>query len=234
MRGELFVSSVSSVLGGSYTYPGGLTSRGSSDGNDGGATIVGSPSLGGSGVYEVMPGYRDQVISPVSQGMEEGEDMFEMPTGSRQGGMPTGLESDPLRLSLRALTMGVGAPPTTQPIAMGTRTKTSLLQQALGSVGGAQGRDAKSTEDSEEREGTVRTIDQRGRPGDTTSDGMGGPANVRLFRYNPNGPSICGGLVSSKKGPKRFCISTVCGLAHTKKAFEKLGEGNYYIVEPGG
>ena len=56
-----------------------------------------------------------------------------------------------------------------------------------------------------------------------------------MFRYDPrNGPHICGGLVSSaKKGPKRFCISSHCGLGHSKKVFDQLGDGDYYIVEPG-
>ena len=60
-RGESLVSSVSSVLGGgSYVLPGGFGGRGPS-----GATIVESPSVGGSSAYEVMAGFRDQVISPV-------------------------------------------------------------------------------------------------------------------------------------------------------------------------
>jgi hypothetical protein len=66
-----------------------------------------------------------------------------------------------------------------------------------------------------------------------TGDGTGVPANVRLYRFDTKGPLICGGLISSKKGPKQFCISTVCGLAHSKKVFDRLGEGNYYIIEPG-
>ena len=60
-RGESLVSLVSSVLGGgSYVLPGGFGGRGPS-----GATIVESPSVGGSSAYEVMAGFRDQVISPV-------------------------------------------------------------------------------------------------------------------------------------------------------------------------
>ena len=40
-------------------------------------------------------------------------------------------------------------------------------------------------------------------------------------------------MSSAKKGPKRFCISSHCGLAHSKKVFDQLGDGDYYIVEPG-
>ncbi len=60
--------------------------------------------------------------------------------------------------------------------------------------------------------------------------------NVKLFRFDPQGagPLICGGLVGSKKGPKRFCISTHCGLAHNKKVFNQLGNKDYYIIESGG
>ena len=67
-RGESFVSSVSSVLGGSSVLPGGLAGRG-------GSVIVESvgesPSPGGSTAYEVMAGLRDQVISPVSDVLGE-------------------------------------------------------------------------------------------------------------------------------------------------------------------
>jgi len=53
-RGESFVSSVSSVLGGSYVLPGGLGGRG-------GLVIVklvDLPSVGGSTPYEVVAGLR--------------------------------------------------------------------------------------------------------------------------------------------------------------------------------
>jgi hypothetical protein len=120
-------------------------------------------------------------------------------------------------------------PPLTEAVGMGTRRRTGLLQQALESVGGAREGDPKAMEDKVfDRECTRQEEAQASR------DRPEGPANVRLFRYDHNGPLICGGFISSKKGPKRFCISTVCGLAHTKKAFDKLGEGDYYIVEPSG
>jgi hypothetical protein len=70
-RGESFVASVSSVLGGSYAIPGGVPGRGPSGS---GATIVesvDSPNVGGSTAYEVMVGFRDQVISPVSEAQME-------------------------------------------------------------------------------------------------------------------------------------------------------------------
>ena len=81
-RGESFASSVVSVLGGSYVLPGGLGGRGSSVGS---ATIIdsargSSPSADGSTAFEVMAGYRDQIISPYSM-MEEGEVLFSTPTG---------------------------------------------------------------------------------------------------------------------------------------------------------
>ncbi len=31
-----------------------------------------------------------------------------------------------------------------------------------------------------------------------------------------------------------LCISANCGFAHNKKVFDRLGEGDYYIIEPGG
>ena len=71
--------------------------------------------------------------------------------------------------------------------------------------------------------------------GPSVGDGpQGASPNVRLFRYDRNGPAFCGGLVSSsKKAPKRFCISTNCGVAHTRKVFAVLGDRDYYIIEPG-
>jgi hypothetical protein len=228
-RGESFVSSVLPVLGGSYVYPGGLLSRGLSGDNGGGTTIVGAQSLGNSGGYGVMAGYQEQVISPVSQGGEEGKDFFATPISARRGGRPTSLDNDPLRSLLQALTIAMVRPPLTEVVGMGTRRRTGLLQQALESMGGARVGNPKAMEDKGfDRERTRQEEAQASR------DRPEGPANVRLFRYDPNGPLICGGLISSKKGPKQFCISTVCGLAHTKKAFDKLGEGDYYIVEPSG
>ena len=38
--------------------------------------------------------------------------------------------------------------------------------------------------------------------------------------------------MSSKNKPKRFCISTNCGLGHGKKVFDLLSNGSYYIIEP--
>ena len=103
VRGESFVSSVTSVLGGSYVLPGGVAGRG-------GSVIVRtveSPSVGGSTAYEVMAGMREQVISPVSDmvGEGEGEGLFSTPTGPRREGV-----SDPatglLGSTLKAMNVG--------------------------------------------------------------------------------------------------------------------------------
>ena len=63
---------------------------------------------------------------------------------------------------------------------------------------------------------------------------------VRLFRYDPaqrydGSLGICGGLIAKRGGgsTNRFCISTNCVYSHEKKAFDKLGVGDFYIIEPG-
>jgi hypothetical protein len=104
-------------------------------------------------------------------------------------------------------------------------------------MGGAVVDGMTDREDGFEEDAIAHKSTPRG-GGQGTRDGTGGPANVKLFRFDPNpkgtGPLICEGLVSLKKGPKRFCISTHCGLAHNKKVFDRLGDGNYYIIESGG
>ena len=109
------------------------------------------------------------------------------------------------------------------------------LQQVLGAMGGAVVDGTTDREDGFEEDAIAHKSTPRG-GGQGARDGTGGPANVKLFRFDPKGagPLICGGLVSSKKGPKRFCISTHCGLAHNKKVFDRLGNGNYYIIKSGG
>jgi hypothetical protein len=117
---------------------------------------------------------------------------------------------------------------------MNTMRQTAL-QQALGAMGGAVVDSTTDRDDIFEEDAIAHKITPRGgRQG--TRDSTGGPANVKLIRFDPTGasPLICGGLVSSKKGPTHFCISTHCGLAHNKKVFDRLDNGNYYIIESGG
>jgi len=68
----------------------------------------------------------------------------------------------------------------------------------------------------------------------TIQGARGAPADaqVKLFRIDASGLPFCGGLVSSKNKPKRFCILTNCGLGHVKKVFDLLSDGSYYIIEP--
>jgi hypothetical protein len=111
VRGESLVSSVSSVLGGgSYVLPGGFWGRGQS-----GATIVESPSFGGSTIYKVMAGFWDQVIFPVSDAQmgeqeQENKTAFSTPTGPRCKGV-----TDPatrlLGNTLKEMDMTVADPP---------------------------------------------------------------------------------------------------------------------------
>jgi hypothetical protein len=112
-RGESFVLLVSLLMGGSYVLLGGLPATGLSGPNTRGATIVQSPSIGGSTTYKVMAGFWEQVISPVLNAMEEGKGLFSTPTGSRCSGtldLMTGL----LGSTLWALDMAKGAPPPPQ------------------------------------------------------------------------------------------------------------------------
>ncbi len=125
-RGESLVSSVSSVLGGgSYVLPRGFGGRGPS-----GATIVESSSVGGSTAYEVMAGFRDQVISPVSDAQmgeqeQENEITFSTPTGLRREGV-----MDPATWSLgnilKEMDMMAADPPLQR-----TRAQAAL-EQAMG------------------------------------------------------------------------------------------------------
>ena len=113
------------------------------------------------------------------------------------------------------------------------RTRQQVaLEQAIGNLGGVQRGTGGGTLTAADAE-SARLMN----PSTSSIGGgpQGAPANIKLFRYDPaNEPPFCGGLVSStKKGPKRFCISTHCGLAHTKKVFDQLGDGDYYIIEPG-
>ncbi len=129
------------------------------------------------------------------------------------------------------------APPPPQPTRMmntSTRRQTAL-QQALGAMGGVVVDGTMDREDGFEEDAIAhKSILQGG--GQGARDGTGGPVNVKLFQLDPKGagPLICEGLVSLKKGPKRFCISTHCGLAHNKKVFHRLGNGDYYIIKSGG
>jgi hypothetical protein len=233
-RGESFVSSVSSLMGGSNVLPGGLPATGWSGINGGGATSVESPSLGELTAYEVMAGFWEQVISPVSNTMEEGEGLFAMPMGPRCGGTPdlmTGL----LRSTFRALDMTTVAPPPPQPTTMMNTRRQTALQQGLGALGGAVVDGMTNREDGFDEDAIAhKSTPWGGAQG--ARDGTGGPVNIKLFRFDPKGagPLICGGLVSSKKGPKLFCILTHCGLAHNKKVFDRLGNGDYYIIKSGG
>ena len=73
--------------GGMWFRGGGLSGRGPpGDSSAGGATILGShTSAGGTTAYEVMDGYRDQVISPVTTD----EVYFSTPVGTRGGAAPS-------------------------------------------------------------------------------------------------------------------------------------------------
>ena len=227
-RGESFASSVASVLGGSYVLPGGLGGRGSSVG---GATIIdsargSSPSADGSTAFEVMAGYRDQVISPYSM-MEEGEVLFSTPTGVGVGREGVTEPASMLGSTLQELNMKAAAGPPR------TRGQTAL-EQAMGHLGGGARRvDDGSVGGVDDDGGRLKNPPQLG-PFNVGEGPQGVSSNVRLFRYEKNGPAFCGGMVGgSKKAPKRFCISPNCGAAHARKVFALLGDGDYYIIEPG-
>ena len=160
--------------------------------------------------------------------------MFSTPTGPRREGV-----SDPatglLGSTLEAMNVGV------DDRLRRTRQQTALADAMVAfggpvpaevTVGGARGTGV-SFGGAGDDSGVLKSPIPLGQgPG---GGPQGGPANVKLFRYDPgNRAHFCGGLVSSaKKGPKRFCISSHCGLAHSKKVFDQLGDGDYYIVEPG-
>jgi hypothetical protein len=174
-RGESFVSSVSSVLGGSFVLPGGLGGRG-------GLVIVesvDSPSVGGSTAYEVMAGLRDQVISPVSE--REGEGRYSMPTGPRRDGV-LDPAAESLGATLEAMDIAAADPPRQ------TRQQTALAQAlwAFGgsapdeaTVGGARGKGGASIEAADGR-GALKNHIPLG--GSFRGGPQEGPANVKLFR----------------------------------------------------
>jgi hypothetical protein len=202
--------------------------------NGRGTTIVKSQSLGKSTAYEVMAGFWEQVISPVSNTMEEGEGLFATPMGPWRGGTPD-LTTGLLGSTFQALDMTTVAPPPPQPTTMMNTRRQTALQQALGAIEGAVVDGTMDREDGFEEDAIAHKSTPRG--GRARRQGWHWwHVNVKLFRLDPKGASklICGGVVSSKKGPKRFCISTHCGLACNKKVFDRLGNGNYYIIESGG
>lgn len=186
----------------------------------------------GSTAYEVMAGLRDQVISPVSK--MEGEGRYSTPTGPRRDEV-LDRAAGSLGATLEAMEVAAADPPRL------TRQQTALAQ-ALGTfggaapdearVGGARGKGGSPIEAADGGGALKNPIPLGGSFGSGPQEG---PTNVKLFRYDPrNGASFCGGLVnSSKKGPKRFCISTHCGLGHSKKVFGQLRDGDYNIIEPG-
>jgi hypothetical protein len=204
-------------------------------GGRGGSVIVeslDSPSVGGSTAYEVMAGLRDQVISPVSEMEYEGG--YSMPTGPQRYGVLDAVAGS-LGATLEAMDVAAADPPR-------LTWQQTALAQALGTfgraapddttVGGARGKGGVSIEAAD---GSGALNNPKTLGGSFGGGPQEEPTNVKLFRYDPrNGASFCGGLVnSSKKGPKRFCISTHCGLGHSKKVFDQLRGGDYHIIEPG-
>ncbi len=135
-RGESFISLFLLLMGGSYVLPGGLPTTGLSGPNNRGTTIVESPSIEGSTAYKVMAGFWEQVISPVSNAMEEGEGLFSTPTGPWHSGTPD-LTTGLLGSTLQALDMAKGAPPPPQMMTMMNTRKQMALHQVLGAMGGA-------------------------------------------------------------------------------------------------
>ena len=64
--------------------------------------------------------------------------------------------------------------------------------------------------------------------------GKKGSGGLKLYRYDlQDRHRICGGIISRQGGgANRFCVATNCGFAHDKKkAFDRLEDGAYYIVE---
>jgi len=59
--------------------------------------------------------------------------------------------------------------------------------------------------------------------------------DLKLYRYDlQDRHCICGGIISRRGGgANRFCVPTNCGFAHDKKAFDRLEDRAYYIVELG-
>ena len=179
-----------------------------------------------------MAGLRDQVISPVSK--MEGEGRYSTPTGPRRDEV-LDRAAGSLGATLEAMDVAVADPPR-------LTWQQTALAQALGTFGGAAPDDAKVGGARGKGRASIEAADGGGALKNPITLGgsfgggpQEGPANVKLFRYDPrNGASFCGGLVnSSKKGPKHFCISTHCGLGHSKKVFDQLRDGDYYIIEPG-
>jgi hypothetical protein len=70
----------------------------------------------------------------------------------------------------------------------------------------------------------------------TGSKGKKGSGDLKLYRYDlQDRHHIYGGIISRRGGgANRFCVATNCGFAHDKKAFYRLEDGAYYIVESWG
>jgi hypothetical protein len=131
-RGESFALA---LLGGGYVVPGGYLGSGSARSGIAGATIVGSPSPGGSTAFKVIEELRDQVVLLVT--LKEG--LFAL-TSVRVGvNVPSG-DHGRLQLSMDALDMAAGGRSPAAPFIM-TRGRLALsaldrtLEQLMGGTG---------------------------------------------------------------------------------------------------
>jgi hypothetical protein len=202
-----------------------------------GATSLGSrSSAGGSTAYEVMVEYCDQVISPVTAE----EVHFSMPMGTCGGAAPgrefgsspfggTPMQdapSGPSRpdggLDLQLVLLSLGRQLSGPPRPGLENSPPPGAPQAMS--GGA-------------RSGIGKRRVPHGPEGPNIGAGPKGKkvsGYLKLYRYDlQDRHRICGGIISRQGGgANRFCVATNCGFAHDKKkAFDRLEDGAYYIVE---
>jgi hypothetical protein len=160
-----------------------------------GATIVGSPSPGGSTAFEVMEELRDQVMSPVTLG----GGLFALPSVRAGVNIPSG-DHGGLQLSMDALDMVAGGRSPAAPSIM-TRGRSALsaldrtLEQLRGGTGnigvahpnlqGNQQERATGLKGPSVGWAAPRIQGQRSQSNPPNRKGLGDPGTLRLFRFNP-------------------------------------------------
>jgi hypothetical protein len=203
-RGESFALA---LLGGGYVVPGGYSDSGLARSGIAGATIVRSPSPGGSTAFEVMEELRDQVVSPIT--LEGG--LFASPSVRAGVNVPLG-DNGGLRLLMGALDMAAGGRFPAAPSIM-TRGRLALsaldhtlkpLRRGTGNVGAArpnlqgdQQEWATGLEGPSVGGAAPRIQGQRSQYNPPNGEGSGDPGTLRLFRFDPRA-HICGGLISRR------------------------------------
>jgi hypothetical protein len=178
------------LLGGGYVVPGGYSGLGLARSGIASASIVRSPSPGGSTAFKVMEELRDQVVSPVT--LEGG--LFALPSVRAGVNVPSG-DHGGLQLLMDTLDMVAGgrSPPAPSIMTRGRLALSALdrtLEQLRGGTGnvratypnlhGDQQEWATRLEGPSVRWAAPRIQGQRSQSNPLNKEGLGDPGTLRL------------------------------------------------------